>query len=217
MLEELVALVAPPRCAVCGRGIEVRRRICERCGLALRRLAPARSEVPGVDETWSAAAYEGTARRLVAALKFGSRVGLAEDAAAMIAARAPAELLAGTIVPVPAAPLRRRRRGFDAAEAIAAALATRTGLPLAPCLARTQSPRQVGRRRAERLASPPRVRAVSPVPAEATLVDDVMTTGATLGACARSLRSGGATRVVAVTLAASRPARRALGLSARAA
>jgi predicted amidophosphoribosyltransferase len=79
--------------------------------------------VPGVDETWSAAPYADAARGLVAALKFGARIGLAEDAAAVIAGRAPANLLAGAIVPVPGAPLRRRRRGFDSAEAIAAALA----------------------------------------------------------------------------------------------
>jgi predicted amidophosphoribosyltransferase len=212
MLEDLVALVAPPRCAVCGGGCEVRERLCDQCDLSLRRLAPAWSAVPGLDETWSAAPYEGAARHLVAALKFGSRLGLAEDAAAFIAGRAPAGLLAATIVPVPPAPLRRRQRGFDAAEAIAVALAKRTGLPLAPCLTRTQTPRQVGRRRAERLADPPRVSAVPGVPDEAVLVDDVMTTGATLGASAEALRSGGATRVVAVTLAASRPARRPLGL-----
>jgi predicted amidophosphoribosyltransferase len=161
--------------------------------------------VPGLDEIWSAAPYEGAARHLVAALKFGSRIVLAEEAAALIVERAPADFLDGGIVPVPPAPLRRRRRGFDAAEAIAVALTRATGLPLARCLARTQGRRQVGRRRAERLADPPSVRAVSPVPMQALLVDDVTTTGATLAACAQALRAAGTTRVTAVTLAASRP------------
>jgi predicted amidophosphoribosyltransferase len=200
MLEELVALIAPPACAVCGGGSEIRERLCDGCEGALRGLAPVWSPVPGVDIAWAAARYEGTARNLVGALKFGSRVALADEAASLIAARAPGEVLDGTIVPVPPAPLRRRRRGFDSAEMIAAALGKRRGLPLVPCLGRTQGRRQVGRRRAERLADPPRVRVLSPAPSHAILVDDVMTTGATL-------------RVVAVTLAASRPARRPLGLS----
>jgi predicted amidophosphoribosyltransferase len=216
MLEEVLALVAPPACAVCGGGCELRRRVCTRCSARLHGLPSVRLAIPGVDEAWSAAPYEGVARQLVGALKFGSRVALADEAAALIAERA-ATLLAGAIVPVPAAPLRRRRRGFDPAEALAAALARRTGLPLVPCLARSQSPRQVGRRRAERLADPPRVHVVSPPPSQALLVDDVTTTGATLCACAEALQSAGAARVVAVTLAASRPAGARLGARPRAA
>jgi ComF family protein len=217
MLEDLLALVAPPACAVCEEACEVRRRLCDRCERGLRGQAPVLSAVPGIDATWSAAPYDGTARRLVGSMKFRSRLGLAEDAASIIAGRAPSRLLAGAIVPVPAAPARLRRRGFDAAEAIAVQLAKRTGFPVAPCLSRTQSARQVGRRRAERLVDPPAVQAVSPVPTEAVLVDDVMTTGATLGACAAALRSAGAARVVAVTLAASKPGRGPLGAKARAA
>jgi predicted amidophosphoribosyltransferase len=214
MLEELVALIAPPRCAICGRGCRARQRLCDGCDGALRSLGPITSAVPGIDLTWSAAPYDGAARDLVAALKFGARVGLADDAAAIIAERAPAEVLLGSIVPVPAAPGRRRQRGFDSAEAIAAAIAKRAGVPIAPCLARAQGPRQVGRHRGERLAEPPRIRLLSPAPRDAVLVDDVVTTGATLGACARALRSAGAARLVAVTLAASKTTRGRLGMKA---
>ncbi len=217
MLEELLALVAPPACSLCGSGCELGRRTCEGCERGLRSQAPVVSSVPGIEETWSAAPYDGAARALVGALKFRARVGLADDAAALIAGRLPALLLTGAIVPVPPAPARRRRRGFDAAEAIAAALGRRCGLAIVPCLARSESPRQVGRRRSERLADPPSVSAVSPAPSEAVLVDDVMTTGATLTACSGALRGAGATRVVAVTLAASKPAARRLGARARAA
>ncbi len=159
--------------------------------------------VPGLDAAWSAAPYEGVARDLVVALKFGGRLRLARRAGEEIAQRAPAGLLQGAIVPVPPAPVRRRWRGFDAAETIAAALAAETGLSLARCLRRSQGRRQVGRPRSERLAAPPRVRLACPPPAIAVLVDDVVTTGATIGACARALRSGGSNRIVSLTFARS--------------
>ena len=203
MLAELLGLIAPPRCAVCGEGCALRAELCEGCESGLGGLAPCSTTVAGLDATWSAAPYEGVARELVAGLKFRARLPLAKRASAVIAARAPADLLDGTVVPVPPAPARRRWRGFDAAEAIAAALSAETGLPAAHCLRRSQGRRQVGRPRAERLASPPQVRLAGPPPAAAVLVDDVVTTGATLGACARALRSGGCGRVVALTFARS--------------
>jgi predicted amidophosphoribosyltransferase len=203
MLAELLGLVVPPRCALCARECGLREQLCEGCEFRLGGLAPRSTPVPGLDATWSAAPYEGMARDLVVALKFGARLPLAGRAAAVIAARAPTGLLEGVVVPVPPAPARRRWRGFDAAEAIAAALSVEAGLPLDLCLRRSQGRRQVGRARSERLAAPPLVRLAGPPPAATVLVDDVVTTGATLGACARALRAGGCGRVVALTFARS--------------
>jgi predicted amidophosphoribosyltransferase len=203
MLAELLGLVAPPRCCLCAQECGLREQLCERCEFGLRGLPPCSTPLPGLDAIWSAAPYEGVARDLVVALKFAARLPLARHAGAVIAERAPTELLDGVIVPVPAAPARRRRRGFDAAEAIAAALSVETGLPLGRCLQRSQGRRQVGRPRSERLAAPPRVRLAAPPSDAAVLVDDVVTTGATLGACARALRAGGCGRVVALTFARS--------------
>src|SRR4051794_16563054 len=187
MLPELLALVTPPRCSLCRRPCPAREPLCSLCESWFRARPTQRTPIPGLDAVWSAFAYEGKARQLVVALKFGARLRLASRAAAAIAEAAPAELLIGEIVPVPAAPARRRWRGFDPAHEIARSLAPRLGLPLNRCLRRSQGRRQVGRPRRERLSDPPAVRLRDSAPELAVLVDDVVTTGATLASCARAL------------------------------
>lgn len=194
--------LAPPLCAACGRSCRADAVVCTRCA---RRLAAAQplsgAGPPGIDRAWSSASHEGIARDLVTALKFRRLLPVAELMADRIRWLAPTALLGGAIVPVPAAPLRSRRRGFDPAAELAAALARRLEAPLQPCLIRRGGRRQVGRRRAERIGNPPHIRAAGDVPRSALLVDDVLTTGATLSACAQALRAAGAVRVVAVTFA----------------
>ncbi len=133
------------------------------------------------------------------ALKFRRLLPVAGEMAGRIARLAPPSLLSGVVVPVPTAPLRALARGFDPATEIALALAELASLELSTCLARSGAGRQVGKRRAQRLGHPPRLRLSGKAPPSALLVDDVLTTGATLSACARALRSGGAIRVAAIT------------------
>lgn len=200
LLHAASLLVAPPLCAACGRSCRAEAVLCTRCSRALAGAAPILAGGPqGIDRAWSSAPHDGVARSLVGALKFRRLLPVAELMSDRIHWLAPGHLLGGTIVPVPAAPPRLRSRGFDPAGELAAALAAKLGADLAPCLARRGLGHQVGHGRAERISRPPRIESIAEAPRSVLLVDDVLTTGATLTSCAMALRGAGAKRVVALT------------------
>ncbi len=174
--------------------------LCDACAHAIATAPPQPFTVPGIDRALAAAPYEGAPRALIAGLKFGRRLALAGVAAEAIQAKAD-PFLSGAVVPVPADPWRRRIRGFDAAALIAGDLAARLGLPLSHCLSRPHAQRQVGRARAQRLGTPPAIRARGEVPSSVVLVDDVTTTGATLAGCAKALRADGCGEILALAFA----------------
>lgn len=206
----LLALLAPPTCWSCGTPCgPAGAALCPACARDLPWLG-ARSAIqerpPALDRAWAPLAHAGAARDLVHALKFRDAPGAARLMAAHLVLRAPRGALApgAVLVPVPAHPVRRRRRGYDHAAVLARELGRRTGLPVAPVLTRAggAADRQRGRSRTARLAGGgPVVRATRPAPDRCVLVDDVWTTGATLASCARALREAGARRVEAVAYA----------------
>jgi predicted amidophosphoribosyltransferase len=201
VLRSLISLLAPPLCIACAADAGRAAPLCRECRIELDR-SSSRAGPPGC---WSAFPYDGPAGALVRALKFGGRVPLVDVMAAQVVSRAPPDLLAGALVPVPVHRAHERRRGLAHAALLAAALARRTGLVLADCLERVGDPRpQVGRGRGERLAGPAGavvMRAGVDPPGQALLVDDVITTGATLAACAAALRAAGSRHVRAVAYA----------------
>jgi ComF family protein len=204
-IRALLAIAAPPVCASCGGHAGRAEPLCPGCRRQLRWLAPEPVDA-GAIRVWAPLAYEDPARAIVRALKFGGVAALADTMAAQIAAVAPPGWLThGRLVPVPLHPARRRRRGYNQAERVASELAGITGLAVDDCLVRA-GPRatQVGRGRSERLAGiagSVRLAAGRAPPARAILVDDVLTTGATLAACAEALIEGGAEEVVGVAYA----------------
>jgi predicted amidophosphoribosyltransferase len=210
-LTGIVSLLAPPLCWGCGADARRGGPLCGSCRAGLRWLGPEPVEIAGGGpapalELWAPLAYDGAAREIVRGLKFHGALALAESMAAQIVAAAPARLMARVaLVPVPLTPSRRRRRGFNQAELLARAIGERTALPVMDCLRREGAAApQVGRGRSERISSIRGTIGPKPgaaVPAGALIVDDVATTGATLGACASALRSRGAARVAALAYA----------------
>jgi len=200
LLHAVATGLVPPLCAACGRTCRPEAALCTRCSRRLAEADPLEGiGAAGIDRAWSSAPHEDVARNLITALKFRRLLPVAELIADRIHWLAPGTMLSGVIVPVPTAPLRSALRGFDPAAEIAQALADQTKLPLQACLTRRGGGRQVGKRRSERIGHPPHIQANGQVPRSVLLVDDVLTTGATLSSCARALRSSGAIRIVAVT------------------
>ncbi len=196
-------MLAPPLCWGCDGPARRGEPVCARCRAALHRLAAEPVWLCGV-RVWAPLAYSGPARDLVRALKFRGARGVADTMAAQIVAGAPTDFLEGaTVVPVPLHRRRLRARGFNQAALIAAALARRAGLQLADPLVRTgPATAQVGRHRPERRAGPAgAIEARGGVPARVLVVDDVVTTGATLAACSAALVAAGAVEIAAVTFA----------------
>lgn len=198
----ILDLLAPSLCWCCGAPAVRDAPLCRDCRRELRFLAPAPVGLHGL-EVWAPVAYEGPARDLVKALKFHGATRVARELAALIVANAPGAMLAGALVPVPIHPARRRARPFNQAALIAAGISARTGLPLVDCLRRAgPDRRQVGRGRSARLRGVAgSIEAIGRSPPGILLVDDVVTTGATLVACAHALRAAGCERVRAIAFA----------------
>lgn len=172
--------------------------------------AEAIARPPAFDRARAAVAYEGIAGRMVQALKYADRVDLAPWMARWML-RAGAELLpdADAIVPVPLHWQRFWQRRFNQSAELGRALAGLAGVPFAPeAAARVKRTRQqVGLKPREREDN---LRAAFRVPPKhlglvkgrrILVVDDVYTTGATVGALARVMKRAGAARVDVLTFA----------------
>jgi ComF family protein len=218
MFDHLLSIITPHECVGCQREGNVlcspcatqlirAKSLCYRCQAPSQAGATCQNCVPFTDlmSVYAVARYnQPTVKHTLWRLKFDRAQAAAIDIAQHLAAYAPT----GTyvVVPAPTATVRARQRGYDQAALIAKALVRimPSQYTYVPALMRLGTQRQLGNTREQRntqLRGAFRVRGALPAGVTVLLVDDVITTGATLQSAAAALKQAGAARVEALVFA----------------
>jgi ComF family protein len=214
----LLEFALPQRCPGCGVAADPAHLLCAACRERIARLSvplcarclsrerdPVGCAVHAGFEVWPAWIYDERAAAMIQAFKFRERPALARTLAAAIACALPPGRF-DLLLAVPLHRARRRERGYDQAGLLADALSLAAGIPrLGDALTRVRSTRPQTRmgaaaRRANLRGAFRVDRARRLEGRRVLLVDDVITTGATLDACLEALSKAGA-RTTAVALA----------------
>jgi predicted amidophosphoribosyltransferase len=211
-------------CAGCWADLELLAApFCSGCGLPAEELSatgdrqPARCpscarRPPAIDRVRALVIYENLARRFLLRAKLGSRPEILEELGRHLARVVEIEGLAEdcqAVVPVPSHPWITLRRGFSPARELARPVARRLGLPLRGWVRRrlgtVQASKRLGARQRRQAAHAAFLARPGATDQGILLIDDVMTTGATLGGCARALKAVGARSVQAAVWARTLP------------
>lgn len=205
-------LLFPPRCVFCGCVVSPGARICGKCAEEAVRTGEVRYMNLSADgENIKCAAlyaYRGVVRKSIVDFKFNGRRECAGFYAQKLAEQIP-ESFPGVrfdaVVSVPISAERKRKRGYNQSELIAGPLAKLLGVPYEECLIKTRdNPEQHMLDRKQRERNVRGVYSAAGTGAEGKsilLVDDIVTTGATLSECARVLYGAGAKLVSCAAVA----------------
>jgi ComF family protein len=166
-----------------------------------------RAGLRGFDAAYCFGSYEGTLRELIHLYKYAGIETLSKPLGELLAAALPLDERFDAVTAVPLHWRKQWHRGFNQSELLAREIARRRAIPLVRALGRVRFTQtqaglsNTGRRR--NVAAAFRCRRVAKTLAgwRVLLIDDVMTTGSTAAACARTLKQAGAGRVVLATVA----------------
>lgn len=228
LLESVIGWVAPPLCIGCGQEGHALCGICQaseiiefgaRCFNCHKLSADSKTcekcrRKLALRSVWISTDYDKTARALILRLKIQHDRSAARDIAAMMATtyrrfnnRQRQAAKNYLIVPVPTASVRVRQRSFDHTALIARLLSRELGIPTAAVVGRLGETKQVGATKQARTAQAKGsylIRKESIVSGrDILLIDDVITTGATVGEVAKVLRRAGAKSVDGLAFAKS--------------
>lgn len=196
-------VIANPFCSVCGDPVEGMIEHEYQCSSCVRH-------APGFEMARSAVRYRGAIRTVLQSLKYGKKTFLARDLLPYMSACVGAHysrVCFDGVTFVPLYPKKERERTFNQARLLAGKLAGSLDLPFLPnCLERTrytetQTDLNAGQRRANVKGAFAVLNRKWLEGRSLLLVDDVMTTGATVSECARVLKEAGAAGVFVVTVA----------------
>ncbi len=217
-IDTLISYVAPHECLACGTEGQVLCSYCRqflpdmppgcyKCGAESASYAVCETcnEASGLQNVWVRTPYEGFAQELVQRLKFERAYSVSTTiAVSLLDSFAYLLPVGAVIVPIPTASSRVRARGYDQSVLIAKAFAKRVKLPYSTALSRIGQHRQTGNKRTHRLMQLEQVFEVKnhtlknkPI----ILIDDVLTTGATIESAASALRKAGFEHISAMTFA----------------
>jgi ComF family protein len=219
LLDTILSSLAPHDCVACGTTGDLlcpacldllpeALSKCYGCGKATTNFQTCAScqKVSPLESVWVCTDYETVAKQLVQKLKFERAYSSADVIAKSIALHIGGGLpKKSTLTYVPTATSRVRQRGYDQAALIASRLHVYTTLPYKPTLLRLGQQRQTNSTRSQRLRQLEGVfqarRQDMAGSGRVILVDDVLTTGATLESAARTLRAAGVQTVSALVFA----------------
>jgi len=187
----------PPVCLFCNQLEQV---LCKSCQSSIK--VSCDPTLTGIAQSWSAGPYADPLRGAILAYKSGHQeksLGLARVLELVLLR---SKIPPSTLVPLPSSTAKVHSRGFDTIGLLVTQIARRTGLQVAPILRYDKFTReQVGLNRSQRQQNMRSAFKTSvPISGAVVLVDDVVTTGATVVWAAKSLRIAGAQKIFLISL-----------------
>ncbi len=221
LADHMLGLLFPDRCVGCGNEGTL---LCAACQATFRpHPATSNRTHEHLADMRALFIFEGTLRTAIHTLKYRRIQRMAQPLGDLLASHLhrpdasstsapdtpPTQIAIDALVAVPLHPRRLAERGFNQCDLLARRIAQRSTLPVVAGLQRQRdTAHQVGldaSARQQNVADAFVWKAATPPPPRVLLIDDVLTTGATLQACARALHAAGCREVRALTLARSQP------------